>query len=437
MVALVVGIAVVVVGIVVSIALHEIGHMVPAKKFGVRVSQYMVGFGPTLWSRRRGETEYGVKAIPAGGYVRLVGMFPPNPDGAREPASFARRIAFDAREASSEEIHPGEEHRAFYNLSAPKKVVVMLGGPFMNLVIAAVLMVVVVAGIGVSGASTTVGAVVPCVTGSSATTAPRECTDADPESPAVAAGLEPGDEVVSFGGTAVDSWDQLVSLINDAAGEPTPVVVVRDGTEVDLTITPAQVERQQVDADGTPVVDAAGDPVTEPGGYVGFSAAVERQRGSLADAGEALWDTVTATAGVVVTLPQNVYDVVRTTVAGEERDATSVMGPVGVGVVAVEVAGADAGVVDRVAIMLSLLASLNVALFVFNLIPLLPLDGGHVLNALYEGTKRTVARVRGLPRPGPADVARMMPVAYVMFVALVGVGVLLLVADVVNPVTLL
>ncbi len=103
-----IGILVIVVGIVVSIALHEVGHMVPAKKFGVRVSQYMVGFGPTLWSRTKGETEYGLKAIPLGGYVRLVGMYPPAPAGARPRGSgFFSQVVADARDASTEEIRPG------------------------------------------------------------------------------------------------------------------------------------------------------------------------------------------------------------------------------------------------------------------------------------------------------------------------------------------
>ncbi len=144
------GLVIVVAGLLVSIALHELGHMVPAKLFGVRVSQYMVGFGPTLWSRVRGETEYGVKAIPLGGYVRLTGMYPPADvlDHAPRRGRFADVIDA-ARQASAEEIRPGEDHRAFYRLSTPKKAIVMAAGTLMNLVIAAVLIAVVLVGIGV------------------------------------------------------------------------------------------------------------------------------------------------------------------------------------------------------------------------------------------------------------------------------------------------
>ncbi|ROS77135.1 RIP metalloprotease [Cellulomonas sp. PhB143] len=436
---MIVGIVVVVVGVLASIALHEVGHMVPARRFGVRVSQYMVGFGPTLWSRVRGETEYGLKAVPLGGYVRLVGMYPPAPAGAvaaDRPTGFFGRLVADAREQSTEEVRPGEEGRAFYHLSAPKKVVVMLGGPVMNLVIALVLLLVVDVGIGLPTATTTVASVVPCVTSTSATTAPSTCTADDPQSPAAAAGLEPGDEIVAVGGTAVTGWDQMVGLIDGAAGTPTEVDVVRGGARTTLTVTPAPVQRQVVSAAGTPVVDGDGDPVTRPGGYVGLAPTSERVSQPVSSVPGAVWDQVAATAGVVVTLPAKIVGVAEAAFGGQERDATSVMGVVGVGRIAVDAAESDSPVVDRLAFLLSLLASLNVALFVFNLIPLLPLDGGHVVNALYEGAKRQVARVRGAPRPGPADVARMMPVAYVMFVVLVGVGGLLIYADIVNPVTI-
>ncbi len=430
----VVGIAVVLVGILVSIGLHEVGHMVPAKRFGVRVSQYMIGFGPTLWSRTKGETEYGIKAIPLGGYVRLVGMMPPAPAGTRPPAGMFGQVVADARQASVAEILPGEERRAFYNLSTPKKLVVMLGGPVMNLVIAVVLTFVVLVGIGVQTVTTTVGAVSECVPTSVTTAGEPVCGPEAAPSPALAAGLQPGDEIVAFDGERVTSWEQLVGLIEPAAGDRLPVVVERDGGEVPLTLEVAERERPVLDAEGALVTDAQGEPVTETTGFLGVTPTSEHRPLPVSAVGEQVWLQVSGTAYAVATLPVRIADAAVQAFTDEPRSQDSVMSVVGVGRIAVDAIAADAPVVATLQFLLTLLAALNVALFVFNLLPLLPLDGGHVVNALYEGGRRTVARVRGAPLPGPADVARMMPVAYVVFVLLLGTGVLLMLADVLDPV---
>jgi membrane-associated protease RseP (regulator of RpoE activity) len=433
-----VGVVVFVVVLLGSIALHEVGHMVPAKRFGVRVSQYMVGFGPTLWSRTKGETEYGIKAIPLGGFVRLIGMYPPaQAVGAREPRTWAQRLAADARAASGEEIRPGEDHRAFYRLSTPRKLVVMLGGPVMNLLIAVVLVLVAYVGIGLPGPSLTLASVSECVVPADAPT-DRGCRAEDPAAPGAAAGLRPGDRVVSYDGVAVSSWDQLTGLIRGSGDEAVPVVVERDGDEVDLTVTPVVAERPVVGDDGVYVTDDDGELVTRPVGFLGVSPQEETQRQSV---GEALtftaartWDTVS----VVSTLPARVVDLVETTVTGGERDAQSMVGVVGVGRFAGEIASLDdQTVATRAASLLATLAMLNLALFVFNLIPLPPLDGGHVAAALWEGARRQVARVRGATRPGPFDTARLVPLAYSVFVLLGAVGLLLVYADVVNPVSVL
>lgn len=425
------GVVVLVVGVLASIALHEVGHMVPAKRFGVRVSQYMVGFGPTLWSRTRGETEYGLKAVPLGGYVRLVGMYPPARAGAQVRAGRLAELVEDAREVSAEEIHPGEEHRAFYALSAPRKVVVMLGGPAMNLLIAFVLFGVLLMGFGLSTPTTTVGEVVPCASGS------IECTADDPASPAAEAGLQAGDVILAYGGATVSTWEELVAAIAANGDGPVAVVVERADARVDLTVEPVLVTRSVLDAAGAPELDEEGAPVTTTAPYLGVRPTAENVRGSFADVPTALGQQVGATASVMVTLPVRVWDVATTLVRGDERGTDSVMSVVGVGRVAGEIGAVTGDVTlgDRVAGWISLLAALNVALFVFNLIPLLPLDGGHVVGAVYEGARRQVARLRGRPRPGPADTARMVPLAYGVFLVLVGVSLVLIVADVVRPIT--
>ncbi len=430
-----VAVLVVVVVLLLSIGLHEVGHMVPAKRFGVRVSHYMVGFGPTLWSRTRGETEYGLKAIPLGGYVRLVGMYPTDEAVGNPPArTWLGRLASDARQASAEEIRPGEDGRAFYHLSTPKKLVVMLGGPVMNLVIAFVLMAIVLLGFGLPTYTPHLAGVSQCVIPADADPT-RDCTAADPAAPAAAAGIEPGDTIVSFDGTEITSWDQLSGLIRATGAEAVPVVVERDGEQVDLTVTPIVADRPVYDANDEPVLDAAGDPVTEPVGFMGITPSQEMVRQPLLSVPTTVAETTWQTASVVVTLPGRVADLVRSSVEDTPRDANSIVGPVGIGRFAGEIASTDG--IDwqlKAASLLQLLAALNIALFVFNLIPLPPLDGGHVAAALWEGARRQVARLRGLPRPGPFDTAKLVPLAYSVFVVLGAVGLLLAYADIVNPV---
>ncbi|UZN04859.1 M50 family metallopeptidase [Cellulomonas sp. S1-8] len=432
-----VGVLVFVVVLLGSIALHEVGHMVPAKRFGVRVSQYMVGFGPTLWSRTRGETEYGVKALPLGGYVRLIGMYPTDEAvGAREPRGWWQRVAAGARAASAEEIRPGEDHRAFYRLSTPKKLVVMLGGPVMNLLIAVVLVLVAYVGIGVPVAGTTVASVSECIVAIDAP-AGTTCSADDPAAPAAAAGVLPGDRLVSYDGVEVTSWAQVSGLIRESGDRTVTMVVERDGQQQDLSVTPVVAERPVVDEDGAAVTDESGELVTREVGFLGVgpTSVVERQSVGMAleVAASATWQTVQ----VVATLPQRVGALVETTFTGGERDRTSIVGPVGVGRFAGEIAAMDTEpVAVRAAGLLTTLAMLNLALFVFNLLPLPPLDGGHVVTALWEGARRQLSRLRGVVRTRPADSALLVPLAYTVFAVLGGVGLLLLYVDIVNPVRL-
>ncbi len=429
-----VGLGVLWFGLLVSIALHELGHLLPAKRFGVRVSQYMIGFGSTLWSRQRGETEYGVKAIPLGGYCRLVGMYPPESALSTPPRPDRFSGIVDAaREASAEEIQPGEDHRAFYRLSTPKKLIVMAGGTFTNLGVAAVLMIVLFVGLGVPGntPTTTVAFTGECVPASPTSA----CTDADPVSPAVAAGLEPGDTILQWGPSRVSNWDDLTAAIQDVTTTPVPVIVERDGQDITLSVSPVVIDRPQWDESGELVTDASGQPVFAPGRYVGFTptAAIEHASvgTALARTGDATWQTMT----IVATLPWRMVDVTKAALGLEERDQSSVVGLVGVARFAGEIGTAD-DQTARVRGWLSLLASLNIALFVFNLIPLVPLDGGHVAAALWEGWRRQYARMRGRPRPGPLDGARMVPIAYGVFALLILMSVILVVADIAAPITI-
>lgn len=443
-IAFLIGVVLLVVGLAVSIALHEIGHLVPAKKFGVRVGQYMIGFGPTLWSRRIGETEYGVKALPLGGYISMAGMYPPSPDATAiatsdttAPAAagtagkagggFFATMVQDARLANDETLAGDDGRRAFYELPVWQRVIVMLGGPLMNLVLAVVLFAIVFSGIGVQTATTTIAAVSECVLPAGSTQ--TACAPGDPASPAAEAGIQPGDVIVSVDGTDVDSFAAASAIIQAAPNRTLDVVVRRDGAEQTLRVTPMLAEREVRGADGA--------VTTAEVGFVGMTATTEYVRQPIWEGPEAALAQAGQVAGIMWQLPARVYQTAADMIAGHDRDPNGPLSVVGVGRLAGEVAATDAPVLDRVSTLLGLLGSLNIALFVFNLIPLLPLDGGHIVVALWDGIKRAWAKLWRRPPPAPVDATRLVPVTFVVVIALVVMGGILILADLINPVQLL
>lgn len=436
----IVGITLFVLLIGLSIALHEIGHLVPAKKFGVRVTDYMVGFGPTVWSKVRGETRYGIKAFPIGGYIRMIGMLPPgknDPEGTARSMStgrFAAMIA-QAREQSLEEIGPGDENRVFYKLPVHKRLIIMIGGPFMNLVLAFVLFTIVLVGFGVAQPTMAVNAVVACTptveqpTGDALPSG--ACPTGTAPTPASGAGLLPGDEIVSVGGREYSSWDDASAWIRANPGVSTSVVVMRDGGQVTLPFVIADVER--------PVYDEMGEPTgaVERVGFVGISPAIDFVSQPVSVVPGYMWDLTYRSAQALVSLPIRVYELVdETLIGGQERSLDSPVSVVGASRLGGEIAAMDRPLESKVATFLMLAASLNLFLFLFNLLPILPLDGGHAAGALYEGAKRNIARLRGKPDPGPVDTARLLPVAYVVAGVLLAVGGVVIWADLVAPITL-
>lgn len=263
----VLGILIIVVGLALSIGLHEIGHLVPAKLFGVRVSQYMIGFGPTLFSRRRGETEYGIKAIPLGGYISMAGMYPPARVGAAGRTATTGMFQALVQEAGELDADV-DESRTFYRLPVWKRVIVMVGGPFMNLVIAVLLYAVVLCGFGIPQATTTVGSISECVIPQ--TSQQTQCGTDDPAAPAAAAGFEPGDRIISVDGVAVGTPNDASSVIRGSIDQAIPVVVERAGRQVELTVTPIANQRYETDDQGNVVNGPDGTPVVETVGFIGI-----------------------------------------------------------------------------------------------------------------------------------------------------------------------
>jgi membrane-associated protease RseP (regulator of RpoE activity) len=384
-----------VVALLVSVMLHEAGHFLTAKRFGMKATQFFVGFGPTLWSWRRGETEYGVKALPLGGFVKIAGYTPLEP------------------------IDPEDEPRAFYRQPAARRTIVIAAGVVMNFVLAFVLLMVLAMAVGLrtpGTATTTVDTVSPCV----AETRDR-CAAGDPPSPAARAGLRPGDRVISLGGVPVATWERLRQVIRaQPIGTPVPIVVERGGRRVELRINPAS---------------AGGGP------YLGVTARVTGRSyerlgpiGATVFAAEGMGRILGGIGTAVADLPAAVPRLF----SSERADTPG--GQVGSVVGATQVAGqifsAEDSLRDRVALFLALVISVNVFLGAANLLPLLPLDGGHLAVLAYERARAVLMRMRGLPDPGNVDLARLLPVTYVAVVLLIGLGVLLILADLFNPLTL-
>ncbi len=375
------GILAFVVALLSSVMVHEFGHYITARRYGMWVSEFFVGFGKRLWSVQRGETEFGVKAIPAGGYCKIEGMAP------------------------NDEMPAGQEDRAFYKASSGKKLIVLGAGSFLHFVLGFVLLFILFAGIGTNQVLPVINEVVP-------------------NSAAQAAGIRAGDEVVSINGKRVTEWYKDVEVIRESQGRELSLVLNRNGEEISVTAS-----ARLTDIDGTKryVLGIVNDVGLKRSGLllsIKNSAVVTR-------------DFLTESVRSLGKLPEKIPALWGATVRGEERDANGLVGVVGVARVSGEAVGSDKLTpMERLATFVLIVASLNIFVGVFNLLPILPLDGGHMAVAIADEIRAFLARLRGRPRPAPIDVTVLTPITMVVFVVLATLTLLLLVADVINPVTL-
>jgi membrane-associated protease RseP (regulator of RpoE activity) len=375
------GIVAFVVALLLSVMVHEFGHYITARKYGMWVSEFFVGFGKRIWSVQRGETEFGVKAIPAGGYCKIEGMSP------------------------SDELPEGQADRAFYKASSAKKLVVLGAGSFLHFVLGFVLLFSLFAGIGTNQVLPVINEVVP-------------------NSAAQAAGILPGDEVVSINGKRVTEWYKDVEVIRESQGAELTLVLSRNGEEIVVTAA-----ARLTDIDGTKryvlgIVNDVG--LKRSGLFVSLKNSATVTQGFLTESVKSLGK-----------LPEKIPALWGATVRGEERDANGLVGVVGVARVSGEAVGSDKlSPMERLATFILIVASLNIFVGVFNLLPILPLDGGHMAVAIADSIRAFFARLRGRPRPAPIDVTVLTPITMVVFVVLATLTLLLLVADVINPVTL-
>ncbi len=393
-----VGVIAFVVALLLSIMLHEAGHFAFARAFGMKATQFFLGFGPTLWSFRRGETEYGVKAIPAGGFVKIVGM------------------------TSLEEIDPRDEKRAFYRQPAPQRAIVLAAGSVTHFVLAFLLLLVVFSVIGTPSTTTAIAEVSRCVPA----TVSGSCAAGDPVSPAAAAGLRPGDRILEFEGRPVRDWTSFSRQVRSHPAGPSTLVVERDGQR--LTLHPVVVTAPRPSLE---------DPTrTVASGVLGIAPGQEQQRLSpvagVVRSAELFRDSITGTFVALGKIPAAIPKLLA---LNSKRTAdASPASVVGVARISGEALQAEADLASRISFFLLIIASVNIFVGIFNLLPLLPLDGGHLAVLGFEQARAGLYRVLGRPAPGRVDLTKLLPAAYLVIALFVGLSVLLLLADIVNPI---
>ncbi len=391
---LLVGWIIFIAALLISITLHEAGHLVAAKRFGMKATQFFAGFGPTLWSRQKGETEYGIKAVPLGGFVKIIGM------------------------TSLEDVEPDDEPRSLRSKPGWQRVIVLAAGSFTHFVLAAALLFGLFLGVGLANQNTTkIGVVDRCLPRSQT----ASCTASDPRSPAHAAGLHADDKIVSFAGKPVRSWNDLVAAIRGhRPGSVVSVTVRRGGQLLTVNAKLAAIKGRS-------------------GAFLGISPAVVYGHvgpiQAVKSTGSFIGTVVTSSAGVITELPKAIPKLFahnRADTAGGK--VTSI---VGAGDATGQVIGAKIGWRQKVTITVLIVASLNIFVGLFNLLPLLPLDGGHIAVVLYERARAYVARLRRRPDPGLVDMRKLVPVSFGIFAVLIFIGLMLIMADLVNPVSII
>jgi len=375
-----------------SIMVHEYGHYITAKRYGMRVTEFFLGFGKRIWSTQRGETEFGIKAIPAGGYCKISGM------------------------SVRDEMPADIAHRAFYKARTCEKLVVLGSGSVLHFILGFLFLFILFTGVGVVKSLPIIQEVLPCVP------AKTECTSSDPISPAKQAGLLPGDEVVGINGVRNLEWSEISPVLRESAGKQISLVILRDGSEINIELVAA-----------TRTVDG------EDRGFIGivnkYGLVKENPISAIGSSAEATAQLFVGSIKALIGLPQQIPTLIRQTFLGEERGTDGLVGIVGVARATGETASSsNLTMGEKIATFLLIIASLNIFVGIFNLIPILPLDGGHIAVALFEGARRQIYRIRGRTEPGKVDIEKLTPITVIVLVALIFLTALLLIADIFNPI---
>jgi len=388
-----IGVIAFVVALLISVMLHELGHFLFAKRFGMKVTEFFLGFGKRLWSFTKGETEFGVKAIPAGGYCRIVGM------------------------SAREELSQDDSGRAFYKASVGKRLTVLGAGSALHFIFGFFLLFTLFAVVGTAAVTPKVESVASCYTTINGT-----CPPSAPLLPAKSAGIRAGDEILAINGKAVSNWSKDVLTIRNSPGTPVQLTVLRAGANLEFTITP-----QSQIVNGKSV------------GVIGVINAIGMRRQNPFDSAIHSWqlgrELFTSSFTSLGSLPSKIPTLVSETFGGKKRDPQGLVGVVGVAQASAQtVSNSKLAWNERIATFIMIIASLNIFVGIFNLLPLLPLDGGHMAIAIADGVRNFWARIRRHQAPRPIDVEALTPITVVVFIFLAALSILLLAADIFNPV---
>ena len=367
------------IALLLSVMVHEFGHYITAKRFDMKVTEFFLGFGKRIWSFTRGETEFGIKAIPAGGYCRIEGMTP------------------------RDEMPAGEESRAFFGATTSRKLIVLGAGSFAHFVIGFLLIFSIFFGVGVN-------------------TLLSDVSKVSPNSAAAAAGFQAGDKIIAIDGKEVTNWYQDSRAIATSQGKELTFTVLRDGGEISITAAPTYLEAEKRYVLGV---------VTKIG--------TQRETffTSISESGRATAVLTRESIKSLIALPTKVPQLIRQTFGDEKRDPNGLVGVVGAARVSGDAVSSNKlNNTERFGTFLLLVASLNIFVGLFNLLPLLPLDGGHMAVAIADEIRALFARLRGKPRPAGIDVNVLTPITMTVFAVLAVLTAILLIADIFNPVSL-
>jgi membrane-associated protease RseP (regulator of RpoE activity) len=383
-----------------SIMLHETGHFVMAKKFGMKVTRYFIGFGPTLWSTWHGETEYGVKALPLGGFVKIIGMH--SLDDVEDPA---------------------DEPRAFRQHPAWQRIIVLCAGSFMHFLLAFVLVFGLTLGLGIENETTVLGTVNSCLAHNDTDLSNGVCGSPVVASPAKQAGLKAGDRITSFDGTKVTYWSQLSdAILSVPVGSRVTLTVVRDGKTLTLHTALASVPGR-------------------PGAYLGISptSTIVFQDANpwraVTYAGSVFGQVLVSDAQAVAALPAALPKDFGSQKTRDSSLGGQVTSALGAGEETASAVSAKVGWEYKVTFVLFIVVALNIFVGAFNMLPLLPMDGGHVAAIVWERIRAWFARRRGRPDPGLVDYSKLLPASFSIFLIVVVFSLVLVAADIWNPVT--